>query len=75
MDFPQYRRYSNNLSWFKILDDRHFIELQFIGDKVLQHTVTAHQYPEMLRIQDMLRLEIPGLEVLNGELFEEKLIG
>jgi len=70
MDFPQYRRYSNNLSWFKILDERHFIELQFIGDKVLRHAVTATQYPEILRIQDMLHYTIPGFEALDEALFE-----
>jgi hypothetical protein len=70
MDFPQYRRYTNNLSWFKIEDERHFIELQFIGEKVLRYEVHATQYPEMLRIRDMLTYELPGLEPLSPELFE-----
>ncbi len=67
MDFPQYRRYSNGSSYFKILDDRTFIEYQVVGNRVFEHRITAIQYPEILRIKEMLGLELPGIEVADGE--------
>ena len=65
MDFPQYRRYSNNSSYFKIVDERNFIELQFIGEKVLHHHIHATQYPEILRIQEMLDCSLDGIEKIS----------
>jgi len=53
-NFPQYRRYKNGLSYFKILSLTEFEEIKIIGEKrVLQH-VTAMQYPEMVFINDLL---------------------
>ena len=42
-----------------------FIELQFIGNKVLKHTIEANQYPEILRIKDMLDLTLEGIEIAD----------
>jgi hypothetical protein len=73
MDFPQYRRYTTGSSYFKIVDERNFIEVQFVGDKVVLYKVTAHQYPEILRIQDMLNYQLDGVvemdedEIVNFE--------
>ena len=53
-DFPQYRKLSNEKVFYKIIDDRHFDEIQRLGSKILQYSFHAVQYPEILRIQDML---------------------
>ena len=53
-DFPQYRMLSNGKSFYKITDDRHFEELSFVGKQIFRQAFTASQYPEILRIQDML---------------------
>ena len=53
-DFPQYRMLSNGKSFYKITDDRHFEEVQRIGSRISRQQFTAAQYPEILRIQDML---------------------
>jgi hypothetical protein len=58
-DFPQYRKLSNGKTFYKITDDRHFEELQLMGSRVLRYSTTAEQYPEMLRISDMLSAEAP----------------
>jgi hypothetical protein len=60
-DFPQYRKLSNNRSFYEILDDRNFREIQLIGARVMLHLVKAEQYPEILRIMDMLNLQEPYL--------------
>ena len=56
MDFPQYRKYSNGRSYFKVVSEKEFEELQFIGDSLVWHRVVAKQYPEMRTIKDMLEL-------------------
>ncbi len=71
MDFPQYRRYSTRSSYFKIIDERNFIELQFVGKKVFVHQIKATQYPEMLRIKDMLDLNLAGIELEEKDFIEE----
>jgi hypothetical protein len=67
MDFPQYRRYTTGNSYFKIVDERNFIEVQFIGDNTVVYKITAHQYPEMLRIQDMLNFQFDGVVEMDKE--------
>ena len=53
-DFPQYRKLTNDKSFYEIIDNRHFIEKQRIGKQVFTIHVEAKQYPEILRVQDML---------------------
>lgn len=54
IDFPQYRMLSNGKSFYKITNDRHFEEIKLVGTRVFKQEFTATQYPEILRIQDML---------------------
>lgn len=67
-DFPIYRKLSNDLRFFKIENDRLFHEKQKLGSKVLNYTIEAKQYPEMLRIQDMIALD--GFTEASPEEFE-----
>jgi hypothetical protein len=55
--FPQFRMLSNGKSLYKIINDRYFEEIQIIGTKKLKFEIHAIQYPEMLKIQDMLSNE------------------
>ena len=64
-DFPQYRKLSNDKVFYRIVDDRHFDEIQIIGTKAQLRNVVAEQYPEILRIQDMLSYGIPGFVASN----------
>ena len=54
MDFPQYRKYKNIETYFKIISEKKFEELSLFGSKFVKHSIEAKQYPEMLRIKDML---------------------
>jgi hypothetical protein len=54
VDFPQYRKLENEKSHYEIRDERHFVEKQLIGKQVFIIEIEAKQYPEILRIQDML---------------------
>jgi len=57
IDFPQYRKLSNEKVFYKILSDRKFIEIQRMGSKAFLYEFDVIKYPEILKIQDMLSLE------------------
>lgn len=71
MDFPQYRKLSDGKSWYKIENERNFIEIQLIGSKKIIHLVEAKQYPEMLRIMEMLDLSMPDISIVLEEEFNQ----
>jgi hypothetical protein len=53
-NFPTYRKFVGINVWFKIENDRKFVEIKQIGSKFIRHTVIAEQYPEIILIADML---------------------
>lgn len=69
MTFPIYRKLSNEKSYYKIVSADSFIELQKIGTKIRKHTIIAQQFPEKLRIQDMISLA-DGYLLSNENEFE-----
>ncbi|MBU2019610.1 MAG: hypothetical protein KJ941_08190 [Bacteroidetes bacterium] len=66
--FPIYRKLTNSVRVYQILNDRSFNEKQRLGAKVLDYSVIASQYPEMLRIQDMI--SCIGFEKATSEEWE-----
>lgn len=72
-DFPQYRKLSNNKVYYRINSLRQFDEIQLIGKSARFHTIEAQQYPEMLKIHEMLNLSLAGYESTSKEEFERLL--
>ena len=72
IDFPQYRKLRNEKVFYRIVDNRHFDEIQLVGSKANFFQHTAEQYPEILRIQDMLQ-ESPYFMDSTEREFEELL--
>ncbi|MDX2360410.1 MAG: hypothetical protein QNK23_06365 [Crocinitomicaceae bacterium] len=72
-DFPQYRKLSNNKVYYRIRNDRNFDEIQIIGSKAQLFTIEAQQYPEILRIQDLLNLSMEGFEHSTSVEFDQLL--
>lgn len=71
-DFPQYRKLSNGLRFYKINSSDLFEELQLVGEKIYHFSFQAEQYPEKLRIMDMLSLTegyLPSEQVEWDNLF------
>lgn len=62
MEFPIYRKLENGLSFYKLISSKVFEEKQIVGKKCFTHRVEAKQYPEFLKIQDMLQLKAPYLD-------------
>jgi len=65
MNFPQFRKYKNIKTYFKIISEKEFEEVSAIGSNYSLHKVIAEQYPEMLRIQDMLNCENDAWEIIE----------
>jgi hypothetical protein len=54
IDFPVYRKYKNNKTYFKIIHPRLFEEIQLIGSKKVIKQTEAKLYPEVLFVNDLL---------------------
>jgi hypothetical protein len=69
-EFPQYRKLSNNRCFYEIIDERTFREIQCIGNKVVLYEIKATQYPEILRIREMLEAKNPFV-ICESKVFED----
>lgn len=54
MNFPQYRKYSNNKVFFKIISSDTFEEITLVGSKKVINIIKASTYAEKVYIMDML---------------------
>jgi hypothetical protein len=51
--YPQYRKYSNNKSFYKILSPNQFEEIQILGNKRTIHYFEAKILPDRNYIDDL----------------------
>lgn len=65
--FPVYRKLSNNKSFYRIDSERLFFEIQVVGNKSFLTQTEAKQYPEIIRIVDMLNFSEPFIESTSDE--------
>ena len=72
MDFPQYRKYKNIETYFKIISEKEFEEISSLGSNYVKHSIVAKQYPEMLRIKDMLNCEGGTWEIIEAAVYLKK---
>ena len=63
--YPQYRRYKNRLSYFKINAPDLCEEIKILGTKQLVFTIEAKQYPEKVFISDLLIAYSDFAEVIS----------
>jgi hypothetical protein len=73
MNFPQYRKYNNNQSYFKIISETEIVELKIFGKFYELHHIQAKILPERIMIADLLiDYKNFALEINESE-FEEQL--
>lgn len=58
-EFPTFRKLSNEKSFYKILSDYRFEEIQRVGSTLIKATFDAVKYPEILRVRDMVSCSPP----------------
>jgi hypothetical protein len=54
MKFPQFRKYKNNLSFFKVISETRLTEYKTIGSKIEEFNFVAKILPDRNYIYDML---------------------
>ncbi|KAA3652390.1 MAG: hypothetical protein DWP98_01305 [Bacteroidetes bacterium] len=67
--FPQFRRYSNELSYFKIWSEKKFDEYKITGKKLEKYEFEAKILPDRNYIHDMLYQYEPYWDLINEEEF------
>lgn len=72
-EFPQYRKYKNESSWFRIRDAEHFEEIKRIGDHYYYFRFDAKILPDRNFIQDLLYHYHESCLVPEAEEFERLL--
>ncbi len=71
--FPQYRKYSHDRSFFKIISKDCFVQLDIIGDAYFLHTFHAKIHPDRILILDMINNENNAWQEIDEAEFEERL--
>ncbi|MBA3971621.1 MAG: hypothetical protein H0X46_05660 [Bacteroidetes bacterium] len=70
--FPQYRKYPNNKSYFKILSATAWEEIQVIGSKHILHHFTVKILPDRNFINDMINDYHSNWEVITEKEYEDE---
>ncbi len=70
--FPQYRKYSNNKNYFKLINENEFIEISIIGKRVISNTHQVKIYPDRLFFNDLLECN-NQIIISNAKEFDELL--
>jgi len=71
INFPLYRKYKNNKSYFKILDARNFEEIQIIGSKLMLNKIRAISFPEINFIHDLMFNYEAMADVIDESSYED----
>ena len=72
MHYPQYRKYKNNHSYFKIGSKEDLEELKIMGSRYQVYTLKAKILPERVLISDLLEPENAYCDVITAEDYEAK---
>lgn len=66
--FPVFRKLENFDRYYKIIDERTFVELYKQSGVWKEQLIKAEQYPEILRIQDMIACNFQYVEMTSSEI-------
>jgi hypothetical protein len=69
MEFPQFRKYKNGKSFFKIESMSNFIEVQLLGSRFIKYEIEAKILPDRNFIQDMLVDYEKNWDVISADEF------
>ncbi len=63
MEFPQFRMLKNGKSYYCIYSENSFSELQQVGSKWFKYEFVVTQFPDKLRLQELLQQQDPYIEI------------
>ena len=70
--FPIFKKYANNMAYFKIDSPLHFSELKKIGSKFSIYCQSIETFADRLQMEHLLS-DAPGLEIINELQYEAAL--
>lgn len=73
MGFPRCFRYLNGKTWVKVISDHVFEEIQIIGNRYQHSIIHAEQFPEKMRIREILEGNESYLEEVECSQFDSTL--
>jgi hypothetical protein len=73
MEFPVYRKINNGKSYYKIISNLEFVEIQIIGKIYFKNHFKISQYPDKLFLLDVISGK-PPYEIASQEEVERLLI-
>jgi len=71
IEFPIYRKLSDNKTYYKIDSEKSFIEVKIMGKYYFSNSIEASQFPEIILIKDMINLEMGGFISISKKEFED----
>ncbi|MFZ6050882.1 hypothetical protein [Halocola ammonii] len=71
IQFPQFRKLSNDKSWFRVDSATSMTEIQIIGSSYVVHELEAKILPERNLISDVLEMEGDRWKKVNSSEFEK----
>ena len=71
--YPIYRKLSNDKSFYRILSENEFEEIQCIGSTRIKTNIKAEKYPEILRIKEMVSCNVPFEQISEEEYYAQEL--
>lgn len=74
MDYPLYRKYSNNKHYFKINSDTEFEELTLIGEKVIHSIKKATILPDKNFVSDLIHTSFESIIASDEQEFSSLLM-
>ncbi len=73
MNFPIYRKYKHNRTFFKVIDKENFEEIQLLGSSFSVHRFKAGILPDRNYIADLISNEHNNWIVISETEYEAKL--
>lgn len=74
MEFPQYRKYKNESSYFKIVDESRFVEYKKTGQRWEIYSFEAKILPDRNYIADLLEANHSYWDKIDQPEFEQFLV-
>lgn len=73
MQFPQYRKYSDGNTYFKVVDSSNFIEHKKVGSLFTISEIECKLFPEKMFLNDLLICGFEHIEIINDEVYESEI--
>ncbi len=73
MQFPQYRRYSDCNTYFKIINSNQFVEYKKVGDVFTVSEIDCKLFPEKMFVNDLLICEFENVQIIDELIYTREL--